>query len=265
MVANLRAPAHYSFVFGGSAGIGAAMARELDDAGSAVHVFSRSRPDWLDAAHSATWHPLDLNDSAAVDEAIGAALAETGSRVDFLAYSAIDYGSTRRDFEDSDLEEWFRQFRVNLHGLAIALKRTLPLLKGAAPGVVVGVSSEVVYNAGPGRAGYAATKTAAASLLRSIAQEEDDSKLRVVQVLPAGMVDSPGIRRRRPSSFDFSGYLDPECFRPITRSLLATRAEGFAGRCLVVEPDGRWYDVDAKGVASQSDHRPGLADARHAG
>ena len=75
-------------------------------------------------------------------------------------------------------------------GLLTTLIVALQPLRRADPGLFVGVSSEVAFNAGPDRAMYAATKAAGKALLDSVALEETQEHVRVVQVLPSGMVDT---------------------------------------------------------------------------
>ncbi|MXP49068.1 hypothetical protein FD733_05460 [Pantoea sp. Eser] len=113
--------------------------------------------------------------------------------------------------------------------------------------------SEVVYNVGPGRSGYAATKAACASLIDSLSQEEDPAEVRFISVLPSGMVDSAGIRRRRPSDFDYSGYMKPESFERIAVELIANQNHFINGESLMVQANGHWQPVQETKPASQSD------------
>lgn len=175
-----------ALVVGGSAGIGRAVAQAWADAGADVVVCSRSEPC---GARSLRWRHLDLTDTGRAR----AVLAEQGAGpLHLVCYSAVHYGSGRAPFREVAEEEWRRQVEVNVTGLWLTLAATLPALRRAAPGLLLGVSSEVAFNAGPGRSGYAASKAAAKSLLDSVAQEEDPADVRIVQILPEGMVDTRG-------------------------------------------------------------------------
>src|SRR3569833_1210629 len=59
------------------------------------------------------------------------------------------------------------------------------------------------------------------------------------------MVDSPGIRSRRPASFEYSDYLTPEAFMPVAAHLGRTRGGEDDGRALVVQADGSWSHAPA--------------------
>ncbi|WP_309134157.1 SDR family oxidoreductase [Cellulomonas sp.] len=231
-------------VVGGSTGIGRGIADAWAGEGADVVVCSRSRP--TDAPHL-EWERIDLTEPDHARER----LAELGAtRVDAACFSAVQYGERRATFSDVSEREWRTQIDVNVTGLWLTLQALLPSLRRADPGLVVGVSSEVAFNSGPGRSGYAASKAAAKVLLDSLAQEE--RAVRVVQVLPAGMVDTPGIRRRRPAGFDYSSYMTPSCFARVATELAVRAGEGHHGESLVVEQDGDWAPVNDRWPVSQS-------------
>ncbi|GAB3444599.1 hypothetical protein GCM10027570_14040 [Streptomonospora sediminis] len=163
--------------------------------------------------------------------------------LEFVCYSAVYFTSKREPFSEVSEADWLDQFTINVHGLASTLRATLPLLRAAAPGAFLHISSEVVYNAGPQRSGYAATKAAADSLIRSLAQEIDTSIVRFIQALPEGMVDTPGIRARRTPDFDYSEYMTAESFGPLANAILRTCGKEYAGRALVVHGDSSWSDA----------------------
>jgi NAD(P)-dependent dehydrogenase (short-subunit alcohol dehydrogenase family) len=240
------------FVMGGSTGIGRGIAQALLAAGLQVVVFSRSNPDSQPGLEGAIWQPIDFTDPQESRRRLEAAVHRYGASLDAVYYSAVYYGPKRAPLLQVSEQEWRDQLNVNLHGLWLTLTLTLPALRLRAPALFVGVSSEVVYNAGPDRSGYAATKAAAASLLNSLAQEESADGVRVVQVLPEKMVDTAGIRQRRPATFDYSDYMTPQTFERIALSLYHSRGEGFHGDSLVVGNDGEAWRVDEAPPVSQS-------------
>ncbi|KOU28642.1 oxidoreductase [Streptomyces sp. WM6372] len=235
-------------VVGGSTGIGRGVADAWAARGIETHVFSRSRPAGP-GADRLVWHRLDFRDAERAREALRSGLP---SRVGLVCYSAVYFTARREPFLETDDTDWTDQFAINVHGLAWTLKATLPALRAAAPGLFLHISSEVVYNAGPNRSGYAATKAAASSLVQSVTQETDPSQVRLVQALPAGMVDTPGIRARRSQDFDYSGYMAPATFAPLAAELARSRGAAEHGEALVVHADGSWTPVGDGAPASQS-------------
>ncbi|MDO0915099.1 SDR family oxidoreductase [Streptomyces sp. DT2A-34] len=235
-------------VVGGSTGIGRGVADAWAAHGIETHVFSRSRPA-DPGADRLVWHRLDFRDPEQAKEALR---THVPAEVSLVCYSAIYFTSRREPFLETDEADWLDQFAINVHGLAWTLKAALPSLRATAPGLFLHISSEVVYNAGPNRSGYAATKAAASSLIRSVSQEIDADEVTFVEALPAGMVDSPGIRARRSRDFDYSGYMPPAAFAGLAGELARTRGVPYAGQALVVHEDATWSSVADGLPVSQS-------------
>ena len=235
-------------VMGGSTGIGRGIADAWAAAGAEVIVCSRSEPTGP-GAELLRWERFDLATESRARERISE-ISQEG--LDAACFSAVYYGPKRVGFGDVTEGEWRRQLEVNLTGLWMTLSATLPVLRAAKPGLFIGVSSEVAFNAGPLRSGYAASKAAAKCLLDSVAQEEDGKELRIVQVLPAGMVDSPGIRSRRPEDFDYTSYMQPEAFAGLALHLALTAGLDYHGDSVVVDGEGQWWSAQERIPSSQS-------------
>lgn len=247
------------FVIGGSSGIGRGIADVLAQAKARVVVFSRTPPAPPDGkfADDTTleWRHLDLAKPRQSRMQLAEALTEFGCQLDAVFYSAIYYGAKRQPFLDVSEDEWRQQIDVNLHGLWLSLSLTLPVLKKRSPSLFVHLSSEVVYNAGPGRSGYAATKAAASNLMRSIAQEYAKKEVRLVELLPQKMVDTPGIRQRRPKAFDYQDYMVPQHFQKAALELVRTRGKNKHGESWVVNEAGKMQPINEVTLPSQSQQK----------
>jgi hypothetical protein len=66
------------------------------------------------------------------------------------------------------------------------------------------------------------------------------------------MVDSPGIRSRRPDTFDYSAYMTSEDFYGVGYELGCSRGIGLDGTSLVIQPGGQWTGVESGIPPSQS-------------
>lgn len=234
-------------VVGGSTGIGRAIADAWSEAGMDVLILSRFQPPNMNTLR---WSAIDLADQASAYSVLIEAAREP---LHAVCFAAVHYGDRRTMFSDTPLSEWRQQLEVNLNGLWLTLFTTLPVLRKARPGLFLHVSSEVVFNGGPGRVGYAATKSGCASIINSIYQEENPDEIHTVSVLPASMVDSPGIRRRRVVDFDYSTYMRPDCFGPIAVELVTKSGSHYNGDSLIIHSDGSWQSVRNSLPASQSD------------
>src|SRR3989338_2503611 len=237
-------------VIGGSSGIGRGIADALAKAHARVVVLSRTPP--AEESTFLEWRFLDLSQPNESRIQLTAVLKELGSQLDVVFYSAVYYGAKRTLFLKVAEEEWRQQLNVNLHGLWLSLSLTLPWLQRRAPALFVHLSSEVVYNAGPERSGYAATKAAASNLIRSLAQEDPSGKVRLIQLLPEKMVNTSGIRRRRPANFDYHNYMTPQHFSQVALQLVQTRGEGIHGESWVVRDQRQMQRVEEAVPISQS-------------
>ena len=239
------------FVIGGSSGIGRGVADALAQANARVVVLSRTPTD-IESNSSLLWRQIDLSKPKQSRRQLTKVLAEFGEQLNAVFYSAIYYGSKRTNFLEVSEVEWKQQINVNLHGLWLSLSLTMPYLQRRLSGLFVHFSSEVVYNAGPERSGYAATKAAAFNLIRSLAQEDPSGRVRLVQLLPTNMVDTAGIRQRRPSDFDYSNYMTPQHFAKAALHLVQTMGQGMHGESLVVDNDGSFQTISESPPMSQS-------------
>lgn len=239
----------FAVVVGGSTGVGRAIAEAWNQAGNDTLVLSRTRPVGP-GAQELQWKHLDLSENDRVSATLDQVLP---SRLNLVAFSSVYYTRGRAPFAEVTEYEWCKQFEVNTHGLFRTLKSSLPRMVVNDSSSFLHVSSEVVINGGPERSGYAATKAASSSLIDSLSQESGYRGVNFVQTMPAEMVDTPGIRSRRPAGFDYSEYMVPNDFAPLARVLHDTGGRGFNGKNLVVTKNGSWRELQDDTPRSQSD------------
>src|SRR5437763_11102366 len=116
-----------ALVTGGSSGIGLAIARALRDEGFALTLASR-RPEKLEAAaHELGAESVAADVSREEDcERLVATHRERFGRLDVLVNSAgIGIGGS---VEDLATKHWDLQFAVNIRGLFLVTRASLPLL-----------------------------------------------------------------------------------------------------------------------------------------
>lgn len=179
-------------VTGASSGIGEACALRLDRAGHRVFAGVRdpAAEERLAAAGSCRLTPLrlDVTDPDQVHAALEhVERAVGGSGLDGLVNNAgIAVGGP---VELVPLDEWRRQFEVNLFGQVGVTQAALGAIRRAR-GRVVFVSSLVGAVALPLGAPYAASKHAVEALAQSLREELRPWGIRVAVVTP-GAVDTP--------------------------------------------------------------------------
>ena len=177
------------WVTGGGSGMGAASAEAAARAGWTV-VLSGRRADRLEqvartvrgAGGTADVLPLDANDPDAVTAARDAVLERHG-RLDGLVLAA-GLNAPRRRWDDQSLTDFRAIVDTNLTAVVTLVDAALPALR-AAGGVVVVVSSYAGWSFQPGAGvAYSASKSALASVVRTLNQQEAEHGVRATHLCP---------------------------------------------------------------------------------
>lgn len=183
-------------VTGGNQGIGRGVVHGLAARGAAIAVWGRSADrnaavveEVVAAGGTASSATVDVTDEAAVDAAMGTAVARHG-QVDVLVACA---GTARVASSTHELAtaEWREVLAVNLDGVFFAFRAVLRhLMDRGAPGSLVAVGSRLAANGQPRAPHYSAAKAGLVGLVRAIAREYGDQGIRANLVEP-GWVDTP--------------------------------------------------------------------------
>ena len=181
-----------ALITGASRGIGATVAKAYAAAGAHVVLMARTVggleaiDDEIRAAGGqATLIPQDLLQLDELD-ALGPALAEKFGRLDIFVGNAGMLG-TLSPIGHADVKEWQRVMDINFTA-NVRLIRTLdPLLKGAAQGRAVFVTTGMVKWAQAYWGAYSASKAAVQTLARTYAAENEKSNLRINLISPGAV------------------------------------------------------------------------------
>jgi NAD(P)-dependent dehydrogenase (short-subunit alcohol dehydrogenase family) len=177
-----------ALVTGGSSGIGLAIARMLREEGFALTLASRTAEKVQAAA--AQLDALGLAADLSREEDCVRIVAEHRERhggMDVLVNSG-GLGIAGR-VEALVTKQVDLQLGVNLRGLLLVTRESIPLLK-ASRGWVVNLASIAGTTATPGLTVYGATKAAVIALTRSLNAELDADGVRAIALCP-GFVDTP--------------------------------------------------------------------------
>jgi NAD(P)-dependent dehydrogenase (short-subunit alcohol dehydrogenase family) len=159
-------------VTGASSGIGAALSRQLVEAGATVVAAAR-RQELLDELGAAASFRVDLSDPAdalrLADEAVG-----RFGQVDVLVNNA----GVRLDSPavDASLEEIDQSFQVNVLSPMVLAGRLVPGMVERGEGVVANVLAPQVSPGRRGMGAYAASKAALESFTQTLRQEVGGGK-----------------------------------------------------------------------------------------
>ncbi len=198
-------------------GIGAAIAARLAADGCDVMLADRDGAAVAErAAELADGHgvrvrarPVDVTDTASVDELLAACEAELGTAEIVVPNAGV---GTVRPLLDSDDALWTTTFDVNVQGAARTITAAARrLIAQERPGRFVLVASGLGKTARPGLAVYSASKAAVLSLTQAAAAEWAPHGIRVNAVCP-GQVDTALLDGLNRASAALAG-IDPETFR----------------------------------------------------
>jgi NAD(P)-dependent dehydrogenase (short-subunit alcohol dehydrogenase family) len=166
-----------TIVTGGAAGLGAATARAIAEAGGTPLILDRDR--WETAFDG---ERVDLADGRAAEAAV-TRLADRHGGIDAVVAAAGT--DACGDFGEVAAEAWERVIAVNLLGTAAVVRAAIPLLERRA-GRVVTVASTLGVRALPAATAYSASKFGVVGFTRALAAETA-GRIGVTLLLPGGM------------------------------------------------------------------------------
>ncbi|MFF3442828.1 SDR family NAD(P)-dependent oxidoreductase [Streptosporangium sp. NPDC002721] len=192
-------------VTGGANGIGRWYCTALVQEGARVVVCDI---DGQGAAGFATWlneragaeraHPLGV-DVTSPDETAGMAstvLSRFGG-VDVLVNNAGSYPHVA--FEDIDHDAWRRVVALNLDSVFLCCRAVLPVMRKQGHGVIVNVTTNLVWAGLSNMAHYIAAKSGVVGLTRALAREYGEHGVRVNALAPGAVVPDLPDRRLTPA------------------------------------------------------------------
>jgi NAD(P)-dependent dehydrogenase (short-subunit alcohol dehydrogenase family) len=221
-----------ALVTGGGRGIGAGIARELAAAGARVAVAARTRDELEDIARDAGGLAVvvDVSDRGSVEGMVDQVQSELGP-IDLLAANA-GIGGRSEPLWESDPEEWWHTFEVNVLGVYLSCRAVLATMIERNRGRIVITGSGAAYLPGSRNTAYAASKAAVNRLGETLAESLPDTNVKV-------FVISPGLVKTEMTNElgDDAPWTPPELAPRLVRALASGRADELAGRYIHAEHD----------------------------
>lgn len=192
-----RVEGRVALVTGGASGIGRSAAEKLASEGAAVvvtdlqdHLGAEVVAGIQKAGGKADYLHHDVTDEQAWVDTIAQVKARHG-RLDILVNNAgIGLGCSVLEMT---LADWKKQIAVNLDGVFLGVKHSIPLIRaGGRGGSVINISSVAGLKGAPNLAGYCATKGGVRLFTKSVAMEcaAAQDGIRVNSVHP-GIIETP--------------------------------------------------------------------------
>jgi len=162
-------------VSGVASGIGRCIAANLRDRDIEVFGLDKNETDIADIK----CYQCDVSNEAEVIDCIDK-IATIAGKIDYLVNAAgIFCYQNRYLIKDLPLREWEKVFEVNLKGVFLMTKYSIPLLKKSINGNIINFSSEQVVLTQTKSAPYAVTKAAIEMFTKITAMELLSEKIRV--------------------------------------------------------------------------------------
>ncbi|HEU0193557.1 MAG TPA: SDR family NAD(P)-dependent oxidoreductase [Gaiellales bacterium] len=181
----MRPAGTVAWVTGASAGIGAALVRELCLRGASVAATARRTEALEQLAAGAPGRVLpvaaDVTDLAAMRTAAERIRDELGP-IDLAVLNAGLWEQV--DVRAFDSEVVRRHMETNIMGMVHGVEAVLPQMRQRRAGTIAGMASVAGYRGLPQAEGYAASKAAQINLLESLRIDLRSSGVRVVTVCP---------------------------------------------------------------------------------
>jgi NAD(P)-dependent dehydrogenase (short-subunit alcohol dehydrogenase family) len=182
-----------ALVTGASRGIGRASALALAEAGAHVVAVARTQGglEELDdeirakTGQSATLVPLDIADGDALDK-LGFAIYERFKRLDVLVHAAAILGPMT-PVAHIEPKHWDRVLAVNVTATYRLIRTTEPLLRASAAGRAIVLTTGRVARPKAFWGPYGATKAAVENLVRTWADELEQTTVRAALLDPGAM------------------------------------------------------------------------------
>jgi NAD(P)-dependent dehydrogenase (short-subunit alcohol dehydrogenase family) len=222
-----------TLVTGGTGGLGAAVVQRLLDDGQRVVV------PWVVEAELERLEPhdglellqADLFDPESVAEVVAVAVADAGAPLHGLVNLVGGFAAGGRVHE-TPLEEFLRQFDLNLRPTYLVTQAVLPHLVRGGGGSIVCVGTRAAVQPFSGAAGYIASKAAVIAFAKAVAVEYRDEHVRCNVILPS-VIDTPGNRKSMPDA-DPARWVTPAQIAGEIAHLLSDQALPISGAAIPV-------------------------------
>ncbi len=239
-------------VTGGGSGIGLACAERLVADGAVVTICGRSEDRLADAADriraaaasggAVRWTRADVTSEAEVKAAVAEALSATGALDGCIANAGG--GGAIAPYHLQEVEEFLRVLHLNVLGVMLCVKHTVPHFVRAGGGAFVGMSSIAGHLTHPYFGAYCVAKAGMEEMMRNCADEFGASGVRFNAIRP-GFIATELMAAIPRDSDTYRSYIEntpmgdvgrPEDVAELARFLLGPESRWITGA--IIDIDG---------------------------
>ena len=228
----MGAGAGATIVTGGTGGLGVGVVRALADAGHDVVV------TWV-VERELERFPADLRERCRLERADVLSEESLAGLVEGCApdgvWALVHLVGGYLDeapVAGMDMEQWDRQFALNVRSAALGLRAVLPGMVARGAGRAVAVGTRAALRPFAGASAYAASKAAVLALVSAASEEVKRSGVCVNAVLPS-VIDTPANRAANPDA-DPATWVRPDEIGAVIAFLCSTEASAVTGAAIPV-------------------------------
>jgi NAD(P)-dependent dehydrogenase (short-subunit alcohol dehydrogenase family) len=222
-----------AIVTGGTGGLGGAVVARLLEEGWRVVVpwIAERELERLEPHERLELIQADLFDADAVAAVAAAGAREADAPLRGVVNLVGGFAAGDRVHATS-IEEFERQFRLNLRPTYLVSQAALPHLLEAGVGSIVCVGTRAALQPFRGAAGYVASKAAVIAFAQAVAAEYKDDGIRCNVILPS-VIDTPANRASMPNA-DHEKWVKPAEIAGVIAHLLSDDSAPTSGAAVPV-------------------------------
>jgi NAD(P)-dependent dehydrogenase (short-subunit alcohol dehydrogenase family) len=222
-----------AIVTGGTGGLGSAVvARLLDDGWRVVVPWVVERElERVQEREGLELVQADLFDVDAVADVVSLAAGEGDAPLRGVVNLVGGFSMGDRVHE-TPIEEFEKQFRLNLRPTYLVISAAVPHLLSAGGGSIVCVGTRAAIQPFSGAAGYISSKAAVIAFAQAVAAEYKNDGIRCNVILPS-VIDTPANRQSMPKA-DFEKWVKPAEIAGVISHLLSDASRPTSGAAIPV-------------------------------
>jgi NAD(P)-dependent dehydrogenase (short-subunit alcohol dehydrogenase family) len=222
-----------AIVTGGTGGLGSAVvARLLDDGWRVVAPWIvESERERMQMRDRLCFVKADLFEPPQVAEVVAEAVKEEGAPLRGLVNLVGGFAAGER-VDATPIEEFERQFELNLRPTYLMTQSSLPHIVEAGGGSIVCVGTRAVYQPFKGAAGYISSKAAVIAFAGAVAVEYKDDFVRCNAIVPS-VIDTPANRAAMPNA-QHDRWVKPAEIAGVVSHLLSDHSIATSGAAIPV-------------------------------
>jgi NAD(P)-dependent dehydrogenase (short-subunit alcohol dehydrogenase family) len=222
-----------AIVTGGTGGLGSAVvARLLDDGWRVVVPWVAERElERVQEREGLELVQADLFDVDAVAGVVSLAAGEGDAPLQGVVNLVGGFSMGDRVHE-TPIEEFEKQFRLNLRPTYLVVSAAVPHLLSAGGGSIVCVGTRAAVQPFSGAAGYISSKAAVIAFAQAVAAEYKNDGIRCNAILPS-VIDTPANRQSMPKA-DFDKWVKPAEIAGVISHLLSDASRPTSGAAIPV-------------------------------